>query len=647
MRTRWLAVAVMVLTLMPVTAGLSAPIDGYQITETFPGFYGAVQTAPNGTLVLQQSPGVFSVREPDGTLTPVDDGIAEGDTYVTGVNSSGQVVGYTDTYDDYGTWTERRTWVWALDGSVTYLPFLEGGTYLNGDAISEMGWVAGIAFDGSGKIRTFVWDPVGGTRSMADSGDPGWTFVVDGMFADNRVYGTGLQNGDRSLYVWDEAGGLQFIGNLGGSFLRATAGDVSGVIAGFATNAVGEYQAWLWSDSTPLTAISPALATSSFVPWSVTSDLVVGGPTKVDGADRGAIWTPANGYEIRHVDGSVVSRVVDVRSDGSALGYVFDFTNGRRGGIWQPDGTFEFLPDAYLVQRFLPSGQIVGSQESTRYPAIWTPLDADGDGVLDSIDPDGGAGTAPDGAFADATTNTTGELVATIGDGDLTVLDEPDPDGVRVIVSGSDGSGVQIQVCGFTMTLFAGTEAVFTCGSVIIDLISGSAVLTSEDGLFSASLEAPVEAVIDEAGGEWSVSVSSGDVVVTVDGQQQTIGKGDTAVFTAWDFDGFFDPVDNDGVVNSVRAGQVVPLAWSLTDGDGPVTDLSEATLAWVTMPCDSEQGSNPVEQQAAGESGLQHLGDGVYQINWKTPRAYAGSCGALQLDIGDGLTHEALFALR
>ena len=46
----------------------------------------------------------------------------------------------------------------------------------------------------------------------------------------------------------------------------------------------------------------------------------------------------------------------------------------------------------------------------------------------------------------------------------------------------------------------------------------------------------------------------------------------------------------------------------------------------------------------AAGASGLQNLGDGNYQLNWKSPTSYAGSCKRLRLDLGDGSSHTADF---
>ena len=34
---------------------------------------------------------------------------------------------------------------------------------------------------------------------------------------------------------------------------------------------------------------------------------------------------------------------------------------------------------------------------------------------------------------------------------------------------------------------------------------------------------------------------------------------------------------------------------------------------------------------------GLQNLGDGYYQFDWKTPKSYAKSCKTLRLDLAEG----------
>ena len=41
--------------------------------------------------------------------------------------------------------------------------------------------------------------------------------------------------------------------------------------------------------------------------------------------------------------------------------------------------------------------------------------------------------------------------------------------------------------------------------------------------------------------------------------------------------------------------------------------------------------------EQYAGGSGLQDLGNGYYQFNWKTPKSYKGHCRTVMVSLGDG----------
>jgi hypothetical protein len=112
-----------------------------------------------------------------------------------------------------------------------------------------------------------------------------------------------------------------------------------------------------------------------------------------------------------------------------------------------------------------------------------------------------------------------------------------------------------------------------------------------------------------------------------------------------FEFVGFASPLKNDGVLNQARAGQAIPLKWRILDGRGsPVTGQSYAELTVVDLACASGSTVDQLEEYSAGESGLQEIGDGYYQLNWKTPRTYAGSCKALQLRLGDGAVRTAHF---
>ena len=113
-------------------------------------------------------------------------------------------------------------------------------------------------------------------------------------------------------------------------------------------------------------------------------------------------------------------------------------------------------------------------------------------------------------------------------------------------------------------------------------------------------------------------------------------------------FTGFAAPVANPPTLNIANAGQSIPLKFRVTDSSGaPVTNLSTVSVTAAPYACSGGAAGPAVEEDAAGSSGLQNLGDGYYQFNWKTPKGYALSCRMLVLDIGDGVAHSALFHFR
>jgi hypothetical protein len=115
--------------------------------------------------------------------------------------------------------------------------------------------------------------------------------------------------------------------------------------------------------------------------------------------------------------------------------------------------------------------------------------------------------------------------------------------------------------------------------------------------------------------------------------------------YVAYNFTGFSSPVDNGELTNKAKAGQAIPLKWRLTDADdNPITDLTSAAITTVAFACGLTGTADDVEGYAAGASGLQNLGEGYYQVNWKTPTSYAKSCRIMHLDLGEGITHTALF---
>lgn len=114
---------------------------------------------------------------------------------------------------------------------------------------------------------------------------------------------------------------------------------------------------------------------------------------------------------------------------------------------------------------------------------------------------------------------------------------------------------------------------------------------------------------------------------------------------SAYRFTGFFAPVDNAPVVNSVKAGQSIPVKFAL-DGDqglgvfvggGPTSQQTQCTSG---APLDVVS-----ETVAAGSSGLVYdSATGQYVYVWKTEKAWAGTCRQLSLNFNDGSTRRANF---
>jgi hypothetical protein len=113
-------------------------------------------------------------------------------------------------------------------------------------------------------------------------------------------------------------------------------------------------------------------------------------------------------------------------------------------------------------------------------------------------------------------------------------------------------------------------------------------------------------------------------------------------------FSGFQPPVNRSaGAVNVVKTGKVVPLKWLLADATGvPVTTLGAAQVSSVGHTCGDPAGGvkDPVAETAVGGSGVQNSGDGSYQVNWRPPTSYAGSCRTVRLDLGDDLLRTVEF---
>jgi len=114
-----------------------------------------------------------------------------------------------------------------------------------------------------------------------------------------------------------------------------------------------------------------------------------------------------------------------------------------------------------------------------------------------------------------------------------------------------------------------------------------------------------------------------------------------------YDFAGFFQPVDNLPTLNLVKAGQGVPVKFSLGGDQGLDILASGSPTSW-QIACDGSAPVDAIETVTLGNSGLSYnaLTD-TYTYVWKTNKAWAGTCRQLRVTLADGTVHAANFQLK
>jgi len=112
-----------------------------------------------------------------------------------------------------------------------------------------------------------------------------------------------------------------------------------------------------------------------------------------------------------------------------------------------------------------------------------------------------------------------------------------------------------------------------------------------------------------------------------------------------WAFDGFFPPVDNPPILNTVTAGQAIPVKFSL-GGDFGLGILAAGSPSSVKVECSDTEVPDEIETTTTSNSGLS-FGGGQYTYVWKTDKTWKGQCRRFSLKLIDGTSHSADFKFR
>src|SRR5262249_14916755 len=107
----------------------------------------------------------------------------------------------------------------------------------------------------------------------------------------------------------------------------------------------------------------------------------------------------------------------------------------------------------------------------------------------------------------------------------------------------------------------------------------------------------------------------------------------------------FSNSVASAPAVNSANAGSAVPLLFTASSFEG-MNVLNIVSVSSEPIDCQSGQSTGTAgAASGAGGSGVQYDA-GVYQFNWKTDKAWAGTCRQFQIQV-NGASLTANFHFR
>jgi hypothetical protein len=199
------------------------------------------------------------------------------------------------------------------------------------------------------------------------------------------------------------------------------------------------------------------------------------------------------------------------------------------------------------------------------------------------------------------------------------------------------------------MTAFAG-------GSTLDEFLALFAAHGSNLGHPTCAGPVPAGNPIAASPGAHTFTVTASDLAYVV-ADTNGDGAGDTLVSSPnastatahytveYPLTGLKAPVANPPDVNPVKAGQAVPIKFSLGGDRGLGILPSDPTSR--PIACTSGAPGDPVPAVPAGNSGLQYdAASDTYTWVWKTDAAWKG-CRTLTVVLDDGTAREALFAFK
>jgi hypothetical protein len=223
-----------------------------------------------------------------------------------------------------------------------------------------------------------------------------------------------------------------------------------------------------------------------------------------------------------------------------------------------------------------------------------------------------------------------------------------------------DGSPVTIAQEASHTVEYRSTDAAFNVegiktATINVDTVAPVATFsaTLSDAYYGSLSPAPTCTASDDTSGPtdcvvtgYSDAVGTHTLTATAtDAAGNTGTTQQTYTVLPWTVQGFYQPVDMGGTVNTVKGGSTVPMKFQVYSGTTELTDPALVTMTVANVSCDLGAQTDEIQSLTTGETSLTY-NDGQFQYNWKTPKS-PGTCYAVTATTQDGSSTTAQFQLR
>ncbi len=267
--------------------------------------------------------------------------------------------------------------------------------------------------------------------------------------------------------------------------------------------------------------------------------------------------------------------------------------------------------------------------------------------------------TAPDVAYTSASGTVgangwyTSDVTATFTGTDAT---SGPASATQTATSSGEGSAVVVQSPAFEDTAGNVTAAGAASHSYKVDKTDPTASFDSvvANAYFGSVAAAPSCTASDDVSGPagcvvtgYSNLVGTHTLTATAtDNAGRTSTAQQTYTVMAWTIKGFYQPVDMNGVLNTVKGGSTVPAKFEVFAGSTELTDTNLVTMSAAKITCTLTT-VDDIELTSTGNTSLRYdATGGQFIYNWKTP-ATPGSCYKLTMKAADGSSIYANFKMK